>query len=105
MTDDDDFLLFDEPDETDADPDAVQMFGLVVPARVPDPSILNKLEEEYRRLGHPPVMFVDVDEETGAETFGNALEFAKLMGTDTLPTIEEADAWIDTQRWASGRWW
>ena len=60
IDDDDDGLLFDEPDESEAGYEPTNC--LVVSARPPSPEILNALEAQYRRQGLPPVVFEEDDE-------------------------------------------
>ena len=100
---DDDGLLFDEIDDT-VEGELANTNCLVVGA-CPPKEMLCALEEQYRREGLPPVQFLETDD-NGAEVFGNALEYAKLMKLppDVLPTMEQADAWVASRRWASLEW-
>ena len=106
MSDDDDD--FDEYlDDGDEEEEGIDSgLGLVVCARPPKGEMLNQLEEQYRRVGFPPVMFVETDD-AGNEIFGNAAEFAKLMNLPAeapLPTVAEADTWIEAQNWPRWEW-
>jgi hypothetical protein len=100
--DDDDFLLFDEPDELPAG--FVPSNCLVVGPPLKNPAMLNEIEERYRREGAPPVMFIDVADD-GAETFDNPATFAEAMGLPAgiMPTMEQANDWIARES-AAGRW-
>jgi hypothetical protein len=103
MTDDDDDFLLLDMDEPQ-DPDTV-MNWLVIPPRCKTSEELNEREEQYRRDGHPPLLFVEQDEETGQWRLENAPEFAAHMGLapGTPVTEGQALAWID--RWTvNGRW-
>jgi hypothetical protein len=60
--DGDDDFLFDQDDPEDI-PDALAWSGkLIVGPKVDKPEDLNRIEEEYRRLGAPVVEFDDDDE-------------------------------------------
>jgi hypothetical protein len=78
---------------------------LVVGGCPPDPAMINKLEAAYRQLGLPPVIFEESDD-NGAPIFGNAVEYAELMGLapDVLPTMAEAEQWAAGQTWAGWGW-
>jgi hypothetical protein len=101
--DDDDLSLIDDDDDpTEAAP---EVFGLVTGARPPDPQMINMLEAQYRREGCPPLQFIESDD-NGNEIFGNAAEWAAIMGlpADTFPTMEQADAWVASRRWPDWTW-
>jgi hypothetical protein len=101
--DDDDFDLLDDGDDDEA---AERTNTLTVPARPPRAEMVNQFEVQFRRQGFPPVQFLETDDTTGAEIFGNAAEFGKLMNMppDILPTMAEADRWIASQTWPSLEW-
>ena len=103
MIDDDDFVFDDGPDDEELA--AIERPVLIIPARVPTSEMLNVLEERFRMFGHPPVLFVAVDDITGAEILENRDEFARQMGLplDTPISPDQAMAWIDRER-AAGRW-
>ena len=104
IEDDDDLddLLFDTPDETDAAFEPVNCLIVGCPA---PKEILQRLEEQFRRDGGPPVLFVE-DDDNGQPYLGNAAEMAKLMKLpgEILPTEAQADAWIARRKWLSLEW-
>lgn len=87
-------LLFDDDDAEEV-PDASLSWSrkLVVAPVCQKPDELNRLEEQYRMIGCPPVLFDDGD---GTWNVGT---FAAAMGADpeTL-TLEAAERWLMTLR-------
>jgi hypothetical protein len=77
---------------------------LCVGQPMPDPAMLNVLENQYRQLGLAPVVFEETADD-GSPIFGNAVEYAELMGLppDVLPTMEQAEEWAAGQTWAGWR--
>jgi hypothetical protein len=79
---------------------------LVVGECPPDPAMINRLEANYRQLGIAPVIFEEDGPEDGSPIFGNAVEYAELMGLppDVLPTMAEAEQWAAERTWAGWGW-
>jgi hypothetical protein len=68
--------------------------GLIVaaPAR---PGELEAEAEAFKKQieGTPVVIFEEQDPETGEVIFANGADWAKAMGRDTMPTVEECLQW------------
>ncbi len=96
IDEDENFSMFEDGcDDADETGERTNVLFLGRPLENPDD--LNRAEQQYRRWGICPVMFVEPlndEDPDGPEVLGNAREFAKLMGIDpdTPVTVEEAMA-------------
>jgi hypothetical protein len=87
-------LLFDD-DDAEEIPDASLAWSrkLVVAPACEKPDELNRLEEQYRQNGCPPVLFDDGD------GIWNVGTFAAAMSADPATlTLEAAEVWLTNQR-------
>lgn len=84
-----DYMVFDQPDEDEVVAAAAARNYLVVGPIATTSEDLNVQEEQYRKEGRPPVLFVEDDQ------LGNAVQIARAMGLPIgqVPTLEQAEAW------------